>query len=132
MENKTFSNIDIPGVIPVFPITETFRLEIPFSDHKKNFRSIKRTMLPFIVGYAITCYKSQSSTYKNCVIDFQGAKGGASCYVQASRAKSFIFYFRFRWFKNSPRIYFRETKSSNFKPITKSFGWYRKKKSTNY
>ena len=69
-------------------MTESFRLEVPSNGYMENKVTIKRTMLPFIGGYAITCYKAQSATYSNCIVDLEGSIVRASPYVQISRVQS--------------------------------------------
>jgi len=73
-----------PGVVPIEPIT--FR----FSDHG---RYVRLSQFPVTLGYTITDYKCQGSTFGDIIIlDLKkpriGGSPAASPYVQLSRARS--------------------------------------------
>lgn len=76
---------DLPqGVVPLAPVK--------FTVNEKS-RSVTLLQFPVTLGYAITDYKCQGSTYKNILIlDLRkpgdGSSPAASAYVQLSRAKS--------------------------------------------
>lgn len=76
---------DLPtGVVPLTPVK--------FTVNEKG-RSVTLLQFPVTLGYAITDYKCQGSTYKNIlVLDLRkpgyGSSPAASAYVQLSRARS--------------------------------------------
>ena len=74
-------------VAPISRVTETFTLK----ELGKNV-SIRRRQFPLIYGYAITDYKSQGASLKNCIIDLRKPPGSwqafHSLYVMLSRVET--------------------------------------------
>ena len=71
-----------PGVVPLFPIKETFKLPHPCG----QLFTITRTQYPFTGAYAFTDYKAQGKTFHKLFIDPQGIRAATSPYVMLSRA----------------------------------------------
>ena len=71
-----------PGVVPLFPLTKTFKM--------KSGRSVRRTQYSLTPAYAFTDYKSQGQTIECVIVDLvkppSGKLNGFNVYVSLSRS----------------------------------------------
>ena len=78
------------GVIPIEPITTTYRVRVNTNNGKESTRTFKRSQFPITLAYAFTDYRSQGQTLPYVIIDIASPPTGTlslfNLYVALSRS----------------------------------------------
>jgi hypothetical protein len=79
------------GVIPIEPVTSTFRVKMTSDEGKTSYQTIRRKQFPIAAGYAFTDYRAQGQTLSFVIVDIATPPTGTltlfNLYVALSRSR---------------------------------------------